>query len=163
MKDILITVAVFLLVVLAAIVVFNTRGTDTMDWEAIKMDFDVKEDSFSYEVADSEFNGIYQNIAKNTPTYCMVGKNLDGTYRIYFVKKVGIKSVVLRVDSLVVDSNGSASFQNNEGANLVSTFTNGGRQVVIKGAAYSVGDSSIAGTYNRVKNIRRFAMSEFNI
>ena len=55
------------------------------------------------------------------------------------------------------------AFLATEGANLVSTFTNGGRQVVIKGAAYSVGDSSIAGTYNRVKNIRRFAMSEFNI
>ena len=163
MKEILKTVAVFLLVIFAAIVVFNTKGSDTLDWQALKLDFDVKEESFSYEIAESEYNGIYQNASKNTPTYCMVGKNPDGTYRIYFVKKVGIKSIVLRVDSLVVDSNGSSAFQNNEGANLIGTFTNGGRQVIIKGAAYSVGDSSLSGAYTRVKSIRRFAMSEFNI
>jgi len=165
MKSIIETAIVALLVVLAGVMLATTRGTDETDWSKFKLDVRAKEDSFSYEIVDSEFNGSYENSTKHK-TYCMLGKNPDGTYRLYFVKAIGqIKSVVLRVDNLSIDSEnkGQFSMDGYTGASTVS-FLNielyPGQLRVFTGPTQA-GSSELTGSYKRYGMITRFDLNDF--
>ncbi len=162
MKELIKTAIVLVLVILAAVVVITTKGHDTLDTSKFKLNKSFTEDQFSYSVVDSSFNGIYQSNV-NSNTYIICGKREEGSYRVYFVKKVGIKSVVLRLDDLLVDANGEARFSNNDGVSMLAYFIKDSNQIIIKGAIGGVGDKSISGNYNFVKGIRVFALSEMEI
>ena len=165
MKEIIKTAVVFVLVVIAAIVVTTTRGNDTMDW---KLDFNVKtEEGFSYPIDNTDsFNGEYKRL-NGDYRFIMVGKNPDSkTYRVYFIQ-VGsavlgstIKNVVLRLDNLQLDGNNTGKFKTNNDVPMKITLRS--QQAIVE-ADMSLGDASLAGTYQWQKNIREFSLNEFQI
>jgi hypothetical protein len=165
MKEIIKTAVAFVLVVLAAIVVTTTRGSDTMDW---KLDFNIKtEESFAYPIDTTDsLNGEYKRLTGDY-RYIMVGKNPDSkTYRVYFIQ-VGsavlgstTKNVVLRLDNLQLDGNNTAKFKTSNEVPMKITFR---PQSAIVEADMSLGDASIEGHYQWQKNIGSFSLDEFQI
>ena len=165
MKEIIKTAAVALILLLAIIAVVITRGDDTTDWSKFNINVAEEEDSFSYEIVPSEYNGTYSNITKHK-LYAMVGKNPDGTYRMYFVRAIGkIKSVILRIDDLTLDANGTGRFSTEgiSGTTTVSylnvAFTK--EQVRVYTGPDQAGSSDIQGMYNKYGDIARFSLRDF--
>ncbi len=162
-KELIKTVVVFILLVLAILVVFMTRGSDTMEWG---IDFTVKsEEEFNFDVVPDEANGEYKN-TKGNRHYALIGKNSDGSYRIYIIH-VGLasfgqsnKSVVVRLDNVVLDQNGSYSFKTDNGVDMKLSLRE--RDLVIT-PALGLGDAAIEGIYSFQKAIIRFSMNEVQI
>ena len=162
-KEIVKTVVVFVLLAIAVIVVFTTRGSDEMEWD---INFDIKtEEEFSYDIVPNEANGEYKN-TKGNRHYILLGKNSDGTYRIYFIH-IGAaafgssnKNTVIRLDNAVFDANGSLVFTTENNVSLKLTLK--GKEIYVT-SNLSIGDSDLEGNYTFQKSISRFSMSEVQI
>ena len=162
-KELIKTIVVFILLVIAVIVVVMTRGNDTMEWG---IDFTVKaEEEFSYDITPDSNNGEYKNI-KGNRHYALVGKNSDGSYRIYIIH-VGAaafgqsnKTIVQRLDSVVLDANNSYTFTTENNVSLKLVLNS--KQLTIS-SNLSLGDAALEGVYTFQKAITRFSMSEVQI
>ncbi len=136
-----------------------------MNW---KFDMNVSaEESFSYPIdRQDSFNGEYKRLTGDY-RFLLVGKNPDAnTYRVYFIR-VGsavlgstVKDIVLRLDDLALDSNGTGKFKNSEGQTMKITFRN---KSITVDSDMSLGDASLQGTYQWQKSIDKFSMTEFQI
>ncbi|MBR6252482.1 MAG: hypothetical protein IKR04_01370 [Clostridia bacterium] len=161
-KEIIKTVIVFILLIIAAFVVFTTRGNDKMEWD---INFNIEtEDTFNYDIVSDSQNGEYKN-TKGNRMYALVGKNYDGTYRIYFIhigSTVGInnKDPKIRIDDAKLDANGSYIFTTENNVSLKLTLKDKNLTVT---SNMSLGDSQIEGNYTFQKSISRFALSEVQI
>lgn len=161
-KEIIKTVIVFILLIIAAFVVFTTRGNDKMEWD---INFNIEtEDAFNYDIVADTQNGEYKN-TKGNRMFAMVGKNYDGTYRIYFIHigtAVGLnnKEPIVRIDDAKLDANGSYVFTNQNNVSLKLTLKDKNLTVT---SNMSLGDSQIEGNYTFQKSISRFALSEVQI
>jgi len=98
--------------------------------------------------------------------YLMVGKNADGTYRIYFIH-IGAaafgrdnKYVELRLDDVKLDSNNSYAFNTANNVPLKLTIQN--KQIIVS-SNLGTGDASMEGIYMWRKSISRFEMSQFQM
>ncbi len=162
-KEIIKTVVVFILLVVAVIVVFVTKGNDKMEWG---IDFTVNaEEEFNYDIVPDEANGEYKNV-KGNRHYALVGKNSDGSYRIYLIH-VGVasfgqsnKTIVQRLDNVVLDQSNSYVFITENNVSLKLTLRP--RELVIS-SNLSLGNAALEGSYTLQKSISRFAMSEVQI
>ncbi len=164
MKELIQTVIICILLVVSLIFVINTRGTGSLDW-SIDLSKINTEETFSYDIVASTLNGEYKN-NKGNNMYAMVGKNADGTYRVYFIHVgaaafgVDNKYVQLRLDAVKLDTNDTFSFQTENNVPLKLTLKN--NQMIVS-SNLGLGDSSMEGIYIYRKGINRFAMSEFQI
>ncbi len=168
MKDIIETAIVALLVVLAAVMLVSTRGTDDTDWSKFKLDVKAKEDSFSYDIVESEYNGAYENKSSKQRIYAMLGKNPSGTYRLYFFKAFGqVKTTILMVDNLILDNTGKGIFsmEGYNGSTTVSYLniecTPGFIRIFTDGS--QAGSSDLKGSYQRYSIITRFDSNSVQI
>lgn len=162
-KEILKTIVVFILLIVACVVVFTTRGNDHMQWD-INFNVDTQEE-FSYDLTANAANGEYKN-TKGNNHYIMMGQNSDGTYRIYFIH-VGAaafgssnKQIVLRIDDAKLDSNGTTTFTTDNNVSLKLTLS--GKEINVT-SNMSLGDAALEGHYTFQKSISRFSMSEFQM
>jgi len=159
-KEIIKTAVVFLLLIIACVVVFTTRGNDKMEWN---IDFSVDtEEEFSYDIAPNSANGEYKN-TKGNNYYILLGQNDDGTYRIYFIH-IGAsgwvgsnKYPVVRLDNAVLDSKGSTTFTTENNVSLKLTLSE--RDINVT-SNMSLGDAALEGHYTFQKPISKFSLSE---
>ena len=160
MKDILRLLGIVALIVLAVIIVAGSRGNDELDFNLNKKEQEEYEnENFYYNIEKAQENGQYKNMDKSN-TYAMLGKNSDGTYRLYFIKAVGMnKLVILREDSLEIRSDGSGTFRNN--SNKVLTINLYSKSFTIQAPPQTTGDSEIEGSYQMMHSISSFSASEF--
>ncbi len=165
MKETIKTIVVFVLVILAAVFVTTTKGSDTMNW---KFDFNVNtEEQFAYAIDTKDsLNGEYKRLTGDYK-YIMVGKNPDSkTYRVYFIQVgsavfgTSVKNIVLRLDNLTLDGNNTGRFKTANNQNMKITFTG---QAAMVTSDMSLGDASIEGHYQWQKNISEFSLSQFQI
>lgn len=164
MKNIIQSILLFLLVLVALYIVLNTRGTGNLDF-SVDLSKISTEEKFSYSIVNDEYNGEYKN-TKGNNMYLMVGKNADGTYRIYFIH-IGAaafgrdnKYVELRLDDVKLDSNNSYAFNTANNVPLKLTIQN--RQIIVS-SNLGTGDASMEGIYMWRKSISRFEMSQFQM
>lgn len=160
MKETIKTVILFAIVFIAALLVVNTKGDDPLNWNVdLNLSWPtVTTDEFNYPLDDSEYNGEFRNIKGNN-TYILMGLNLDGTYRVYFVKAQPSPRVHLKLDSLKLE-NEKLSFVNEHDSKLYITL---GEKEVIVSPELGLGDASLEGTYKRMKTIDSFSMEEFEL
>ena len=165
MKELVETIIVFVLVILSAILVFTTKGTGTLDLKGINWSSIEKEESFNYDITNDDLNGEYTN-NKGNHMYAMVGRNADGTYRIYLIHLGNAafgkdnRNIVVRLDSAQLDAKGSCTFTTSNNVSMKLTITE--KTIYVQGNN-SVGDSSIEGIYIWRKPISRFSLNEFQI
>lgn len=154
------TIIVLILVIVAGVVVYKTKGEDELDMTQFNIKLSLQEEQFSYEIAESEYNGVYRDTSttSNSNKYLLIGKKPEGTFRIYFIRDVGIKSIVLRLDNIDIKENESITFTNNDGNAMIATFMK--EHVLVKGAPGSMGDRGLKGNYQKDRNIRTFSLSE---
>ncbi len=165
MKDIIETVIVFVLVVLSTIFVISTRGSSTLDLKGINWGTIEREDTFDYDLVPDSLNGEYRN-NKGNNMYAMVGKNADGTYRIYIIHvgnasfTKGNRNIVVRLDGAQLDANGSCTFTTSNDAKMKLRIS---EKTLYITADYSIGDASLEGMYIWRKDISRFALNELQL
>ena len=164
MKELIQIIVVAILIVVSLLFVINTRGSGNLDW-SVDLSALNTEETFSYDIVNDSLNGEYKN-NKGNSMYAMVGKNSDGTYRVYFIH-VGASAfgkdnryVQLRLDSVLLDANGSYAFTTENNVPLKLTLKSG--QLVVS-SNMGLGDSSMEGIYIYRKGIARFTMNEFQI
>ena len=163
MKELIKTIVVAVLLIVALVVVISTRGSGQLDPSKFNIEFDTG-DEFSFELAPSEVNGSYK-ISNGTPVYCMAGLNPDGTYRLYFIKSKGhFKSVVLRYDNLTVDEENSVVVTTDGYSTATPTlkvqFLPYNKQIRIT-VPNAVGGCDLAGVYARYSVLSRFDSDNF--
>jgi len=159
MKDTIQTAIILVIVILVAFIVVTTKGEDKLN---IKFDFNFKtEETFSYDLATSEYNGEYKLAGKDR--YIMFGRNPDGTYRAYFIfLTASVKNITLRLDNLTLESDNTLKFTNLSGTALKIKL-NGSSLIVMEDGELSLGDNAIEGEYYIQKPINKFSLSEFEI
>ncbi len=164
MKELVQTGIIFVLVIVVFLLVINTRGNGNLDW-SINLDAIDTAETFSYDIVASTENGEYKN-NKGNSMYAMVGKNSDGSYRVYFIH-VGAAAfgkdnryVQLRLDNVLLDANDSYEFRTENDVPLKLTLR---ENTLTVSSNLGLGDSSMEGMYIYRKAITRFAMSEFQI
>ena len=154
MKETIKTGFVLFLVIFFALFFGMTKGPDELN-----LNFQLPEfkEEFSFQVYSSEYNGLYRNIADNG-MYAMVGKNADGTYKVYFIKTVrSTKTVTEKVDATnVVD--GKATFRDVNDVKLTIEF---GKNELTIPKELGLGNEQLEGNYLKTKNIDVFSMTEF--
>ena len=156
------TLIVLILVIVAGVLVYRTKGHDELDMTQFNIQIAIQEEQFSYEIADSEFNGVYRDdsTTTNSNKYLLIGKKPEGGFRMYFIRDVGIKSIVLRLDDVEIKDEDSVTFTNNDGNAMIATFSGSNERVIVKGAPGSMGDRGLKGTYKKDRNIKAFSLSE---
>jgi len=166
MKEIVKTAIVFILLILAAILVFTTRGTGNLDFN-VKFDSSSTKETFSYDLVESNENGIYRN-TKGNNEYIMFGKTADGTCKAYFIY-VGAavfgsdnRYVELRLDNVQFDSTNSYKFNNKNGISLKLRNVDSGKELVVE-SNLSLGDSKLEGSYIKSKDITHFSIDDFKM
>jgi hypothetical protein len=165
MKELIKTIVVAVLLIVALVVVISTRGSGSLDPSKFNIDI-AKEDSFSYELAPSEINGSYEN-GNKYKVYCMAGLNPDGTYRLYFIKAMGhFKNVVLRFDNLQLDENDSvlistAGYEGTTCSSLKVEFYSYTKQIRVSVPAHQAGSCDLTGVYRRYSVLSKFDLSNF--
>ena len=156
MQEIVKTSIVAIVLILAIIFVVGTRGNDSLDWSKINVNVAENGDSFSYNIVSSEYNGQY---AGSSNIYAMVGKNEDGTYRLYFIRVMGVvKTAILRIDDLTLSKDGVGTFKNNNGNQMKITFGVG--QFSAENTLDTVVDNGIKGKYVKTADISKFDINE---
>ena len=147
-----------LIVLLAVIIVAGSQGEDELNFGSNKEE-EYTEENYSYNIVSSPENGQYKN-KDNSNMYAMLGKNSNGTYRLYFIKTLGLnKSFIVKIDDLEVKSDGSGSFKNNANKTLIINISN--KSFTIKPLPQTTGDSEIEGTYEMMHSIKTFSANEF--
>ena len=165
MKEIIETAIVFVLVIISAIFVFTTRGSGTLDLKGINWSSIEKEESFNYDIVNDDLNGEYTN-NKGNHMYAMVGRNADGTYRIYLIHLGNAafgkdnRNIVVRLDSAQLDAKGGCTFTTSNNVSMKLSFSS---KTLYVSSNNSLGDSSLEGVYIWRKNISRFSLNEFQI
>ncbi len=162
MKDVLKILGMALLVVVAVVVVAGSKGNDELNFDFVNNEEEQNlNEEYSYNIEKAQENGQYKNEDRSN-TYAMFGKNSDGTYKLYFIKTVGMnKQTILRVESLEIKSDKSGSFRNN--SNKVLTIILGNKTFSIEAPPQTIGDSEIEGNYKMMHSISTFSADEFKI
>ena len=155
MKESIKTGLLLLLVVVFAIFFASTKGDDELN---LDINIAPGQNEFSYEIYDSEYNGEYRN-TKSNGAYVFVGKNSDGTYRIYFIQTINsIKNISLKLDNVQLE-NGKLVFKDSNGSGLNLVF--GQNNLTVDAEMGSLGNERLEGFYTKVKDLEVFSMSEF--
>ena len=164
MKEVVINGVLLFLILFFLVFFVTTKGEDKLE---LNFDFNFNSSSpndFSYPVYASENNGLYKNLAGNG-MYAFVGKNVDDTYRVYFIKTTGaVKTVSLKLDSInMVDGEGIFIDESNtEVAGLKMKLKFGKNEIEVGPAdPVSLSNAQLGGTYLKRKEIEQFTMSEF--
>lgn len=138
-----------------AIIVTSTKGKDPLKLD-FSMDWEVKvKDEFSYPIVNSEYNGEYKN-SKGNSMYTLVGKNSDGTYRIYFLRN---STPILKLDNAQLKGD-EIFFIDNNNVKLKLRFTN---NALVVDEDLSLGNAQLEGEYKKMKNINSFSSKEIEI
>ncbi len=165
MNEAIKTGIVAVLVVVALFVVITTRGNDELDLKGINWGTIETQEEFSYEIAESPYNGEYKNDKWND-MYVMFGQNPDGTYRAYFIhydKAVfgkDSKNIRIRIDDGELDSNNTMRFTTAN--NIPLKLTVSGQRIIVQ-ADNSLGDAEIEGSYVWRKGLSKFTLAEFQV
>lgn len=156
MKETIKTAVVAILLILALWFVVGTRGNDTLDWSKMSVDVSKYEETFSYNIVSSDYNGQYEGASN---IYALVGKNDDGTYRVYFIRVMGvIKTAILRIDDLKLSEDGVGIFNNTNGNQMKITFGKG--YFSTENVHETVVDNGIKGRYSKTGDISKFDINE---
>ena len=161
MKKFFKTAGLAIIVILAFIIVFSSKGNDSLDIDKTReQNIQILEDKYVYSIAKSDLNGQYKN-QKGNNVYAMLGKNNDGTYRLYFIKTMGSisRSVILRIDDLELKADGSGSFKND--TNNTLTIVTGSKRFTISKLPQTTGDQLLEGEYEMMHTISKFSSDEF--
>lgn len=154
MKENAKNIILLIFIIFFAVFFGMTKGNDELN-----LDFKLPslEEEFSYPIVASEYNGLYRNNASNG-TYALVGKNSNGTYRIYFIYAINaVKNITLKLDNATVE-NGKVSFVDNSNINQTLEF---GQNEFRVPKQMGMGNEQIEGYYLKTKEIGEFSMSEF--
>jgi len=157
MKEAVKTGILFVLVIIVGIFVVKTKGDDPLKWD-VNLDLSWPTEEFNYPLDDSEYNGEYRN-DKGNGRYILMGKNLDGSYRVYFIKAEPSPTVELKLDALQL-VNDKLSFKDTNGSALYITL--GDKQVIVS-PELGYGNAGLEGTYRRMKTIDSFSMDKFEL
>ena len=158
MKEAIKTAILFVLVLVVGILVVQTKGDDPLVWNVdLNLSWTEKEE-FNYPLEPWEYNGEYRNI-NGSGRYIMMGKNLDDTYRVYFIMADPSPRIELKLDSLKLE-NDKLSFKDDYNNGLYITLGDG--EVVVS-PELGLGNAKLEGTYRRMKTIDSFTMSKFEL
>lgn len=157
MKETVEIVILLILVVVSGVFVTMTKGNDELNWD-INLNLSwPTEDEFSYSIVSSDYNGEFRN-NKGNGIFALMGKNEDGTYRIYFIHQVAsVKNILVKIDSGKAE-NDRIAFTNANGTPLYVVL---GNDSITVGADLGYGDAQLEGYYAKMKSISVFSMSEF--
>lgn len=155
MKNTIQIVVLLVLVVGFAVFFGLTKGNDKLN-----LNFDInisQKEEFSYPIVSSSYNGEYRS-NKGNGVFAMVGKNEDGTFRVYFIYQVAsTKNVILKLDSVEM-KDGKIAFKNADNVDLTMEF---GEKSFRIPKEIGYGDAKLEGDYVKMKDISTFSMSEF--
>lgn len=157
MKETVKIVILLILVVISGVFVTMTKGNDELKWNVdLNLSWPAEEE-FSYSIVSSDYNGEFRN-NKGNNMFALMGKNEDGTYRIYLIHQVAsTKNIVVKIDSGKVE-NDRIAFTNSQGTPLYVVL---GNNSITVGADLGYGDAQLEGYYAKMKSISVFSMSEF--
>ena len=159
MKETIKNVVLLILVLFFAIFFGATKGNDELN---LNFSLPTLEEEFSYPVYSSVYNGLYRNNASNG-IYVLVGKNVDETYRVYFIEAIkSVKNIILQYDSLnVVEGKITFDDTTNANANSKLVLEFGNNELSVEPSQLGLTNEKLTGYFLKQKDIGTFSMSEF--
>lgn len=158
MKETVEVVLLLILVVIAGAFVGMTKGDDELNWDVNLNITWPTDEEFSYSIVSSDYNGQFRN-NKGNGIFALMGKNEDGTYRVYFIHQIAsTKNIIVKVDNGELKGD-RIDFTNSQNTPLYITLLADGSFAVNGDLGY--GDSQLEGSYFLMKSINVFSMSEY--